>query len=88
LMLQPSLHAVGGEATFAVFRHNALEAQILKIHAPSASAVNALAAGITDTAGVTTVGIFNEPSESPIVEYLHELTWTPTFIQYEMQHLI
>ncbi|MGZ3550902.1 MAG: GNAT family N-acetyltransferase [Vulcanimicrobiaceae bacterium] len=84
LMLQPSLHAVGDAARFAVFRHNGIEAQILKIRAGSAGDVASLAAGIGATAGVTCVGVFNEPSDSAIVAHLRELGWTPTFKQYEM----
>lgn len=84
LMLQPSLHAVGDAARFAVFRHNGVEAQILKMRAQSPDDVAALAAGIATAANLTAVGIFNEPSESTVVAHLRDLGWTPTFTQHEM----
>ena len=84
LMLQPTLHAVGDAGRFAVFRHDGTEAQILKLRAGSPAEVAALASAIAATAGVTGVVIFNEPSDSAIVSYLRELSWEPTFTQYEM----
>ncbi|HLI95440.1 MAG TPA: GNAT family N-acetyltransferase [Candidatus Baltobacteraceae bacterium] len=73
-----------GGQTYALFRFNRQVGQVLKLGAPSAEAVDDLAAAIAAGREFQSILLLNEPEDSPIAAYVKAAGWTATFTQYEM----
>jgi GNAT superfamily N-acetyltransferase len=71
-------------AGFALFRHNATLAQVLKMRARDARALTAIAAAVGAQRDLETILVLNEPEESPLVDYAHAAGWDERIVQYEM----
>lgn len=73
------------KGTYALFRYNAHVAQVLKLSAPDAKGLGALAGAIAEGREFQSVLILNEPEESPISTYAKTARWNEPFMQYEMR---
>jgi ribosomal protein S18 acetylase RimI-like enzyme len=73
-----------GERTYALFRYNDQVAQVLKLGAAGAAALDDLARAIAAGREFQSVMLLNEPEDSPITDYARGAGWTQTFAQYEM----
>lgn len=71
--------------TYALFRHNAGTAQVLKLNAASAEKLDALAHAVAQGHDFQRVLVLNEPEESPLLAYAQEARWNRPFLQYEMR---
>lgn len=74
-----------GAGTYALFRHNAGTAQVLKISAASAGTLDALAHAVAQGYDFARILILNEPEESPLLTYATDARWRRPFSQYEMK---
>ena len=74
-----------GAGTYALFRHNAGTAQVLKFNAASAERLGALAHAVASGHDFQRILILNEPEESPLLTYAEESGWRRPFLQYEMR---
>jgi len=74
-----------GNGTYALFRHNAALAQVLKLQASSSEKFAALAQGVATGYPSQRVMLLNEPEESPLLRFAQEAGWTQRFFQYEMR---
>lgn len=69
---------------YALFRYNTQAAQILKVNASGAEALDALAHAIATGREFQSVLLLNEPESSPLSAYAKTARWNEPFIQYEM----
>jgi GNAT superfamily N-acetyltransferase len=74
----------GGHETYALLRFNRQVAQVLKVGAPDAGALEDLSRAIAAECDVQSVRLLNEPEDSPIARHARDAGWTQTFAQYEM----
>lgn len=69
---------------FALFRFNAAVAQVLKLHANTASDLALLGRAISGGRSLQSVMILNEPADSPLAQLAHAMNSSVPFRQYEM----
>ena len=77
--------AADNRGNYALFRYNAQVAQLLKLAAADAAALEAIAQTIAAGRLSQSVMLLNEPENSPICEYAVAGGWTQRLVQYEMR---
>lgn len=82
------LQAVAAERAHAVFRHNGVIAQVVRIVVGDRNDLARLARGIFEHSGVKTIVVFNQPEGGTADRAAREAELQPAYAQFEMRRAL